>query len=114
MSTTTFQLVTVTEAADALGLSRSKVYELLAGGELPSVRIGRTRRIALTDLEQFVERHRVPAAAGATPTTTTREAQAQHHEATTASDVPTTRSTAPTSDDALTLFTPTTLDAESA
>jgi len=114
MSTTTFQLVTVTEAADALGLSRSKVYELLAAGELPSVRIGRTRRIAVADLERFVERHRTPAADMTTPTTTTREAPAQHHEATTTPDLPTTRKSTATSDDALTLFTPVAPDAESA
>jgi excisionase family DNA binding protein len=39
------------------GISRSKVYELLADGELPSVRIGRTRRIALAALEEFIAEH---------------------------------------------------------
>ena len=52
------RLVTITTAADWLGLSRSKLYELLAAGELPTVRIGRSRRIAVTDLEAFVERRR--------------------------------------------------------
>jgi excisionase family DNA binding protein len=41
---TMVKLLTVVEAARELGISRSKVYELLADGELPSVRIGRTRR----------------------------------------------------------------------
>ena len=54
MATTTIQLLTVVEAAQQLGISRSKLYELLADGELPSVRIGRTRRIATSALEQFV------------------------------------------------------------
>ena len=52
------RLVTITTAADWLGLSRSKLYELLAVGELPTVRIGRSRRIAVTDLEAFIDRRR--------------------------------------------------------
>jgi len=52
------RLVTITTAADWLGLSRSKLYELLAAGELPTVRIGRSRRIAVTDLEAFIDRRR--------------------------------------------------------
>ncbi|MBW3659612.1 MAG: helix-turn-helix domain-containing protein [Actinobacteria bacterium] len=61
------RLITVVEAAEMIGLSRSKVYELLADGHLPSIRIGRTRRIDVTDLDAFIERHRVPA----TPASTT-------------------------------------------
>lgn len=53
-------LVTVEDAAEYLELSRSKVYELLADGELPSVRIGRSRRVSVSDLEEFVARHREP------------------------------------------------------
>ena len=52
------RLVTIATAADWLGLSRSKLYELLAAGELPTVRIGRSRRIAVTDLEAFIDRRR--------------------------------------------------------
>jgi excisionase family DNA binding protein len=54
---TVAQLLTIVEAARRLGISRSKVYELLAVGELPSVRIGRTRRIALAALEEFIVEH---------------------------------------------------------
>jgi excisionase family DNA binding protein len=46
-------LLTPTEAAIALGIGRSKVYELLRAGQLRSVRIGTCRRIpadALNDL----------------------------------------------------------------
>jgi excisionase family DNA binding protein len=46
-------LLTPIEAATALGIGRSKVYELLQTGQLSSVRIGRCRRIpadALYDL----------------------------------------------------------------
>ena len=57
MTTDTIQLLTVVEAAQHLCVSRSKVYELLADGELPSVRIGRTRRIAMSALADFVADH---------------------------------------------------------
>jgi excisionase family DNA binding protein len=54
---TVVKLLTVVEAARVLGISRSKLYELLADGELPSVRIGRTRRITVLALEEFVAAH---------------------------------------------------------
>ena len=46
-------LLTPTEAARALGIGRSKLYELLQTGVLESIHIGACRRIptdALTDL----------------------------------------------------------------
>jgi excisionase family DNA binding protein len=48
-------LLTVTEASQVLAISRSKFYELLNSGCLPSVYIGRSRRIRMTDLEEFVK-----------------------------------------------------------
>jgi excisionase family DNA binding protein len=36
------------------GVSRSKVYELLELGSIPSVYIGRSRRIRVSDVEAFV------------------------------------------------------------
>ena len=51
-------LVTIPAAAQLLGVSRSKLYELLGEGALPTVRIGRSRRIAVADLEAFVGRCR--------------------------------------------------------
>ena len=47
-------LLTVTEASHALAISRSKLYELLNSGHLPSVYIGRSRRIRMKDVEDFV------------------------------------------------------------
>jgi excisionase family DNA binding protein len=47
-------LVTVTEAGRVLAISRSKVYELMDAGYIPSVNIGRSRRIRVSDLESFV------------------------------------------------------------
>jgi excisionase family DNA binding protein len=51
-------LLTVAEAATALGLSRSKLYELLAAGEVESVSIGRSRRVPREAVEEFVARLR--------------------------------------------------------
>ena len=36
------------EAAEAIGISRSKIYELLASGELPCLRIGASVGFPLT------------------------------------------------------------------
>jgi excisionase family DNA binding protein len=47
-------LLTVTEASQVLAISRSKLYELLNSGHLPSVHIGRSRRIRMKDIEYFV------------------------------------------------------------
>jgi excisionase family DNA binding protein len=47
-------LLTVTEASQVLAISRSKLYELLNSGCLPSVYIGRSRRLRMMDLEKFV------------------------------------------------------------
>ncbi len=46
------------EAAQRLGLSRSVVYELMSDGRLPSIRIGRSRRILAGALAAFVDAER--------------------------------------------------------
>ena len=51
-------LLTPTEAAAALGVGRSKVYELMRSGTLGSVRIDSCRRIPLEDLNALVGRLR--------------------------------------------------------
>lgn len=43
------------EAADAIGVSRSRIYELIASGEVPSVRVGRTLRVPVDALRRWVE-----------------------------------------------------------
>lgn len=48
-------LLSVEEAAAWLGLSKRKTYELLSRGEIESVQIGRSRPIAFTVLERYVE-----------------------------------------------------------
>lgn len=47
-------LLTPVEAAVALGIGRSKLYELLQSGRLPSVRIGACRRIPTASIHRFV------------------------------------------------------------
>ncbi len=42
------------EVAIALGVSRSKVYELLGSGELPSLRIGKSIRVSRNALRQWI------------------------------------------------------------
>ncbi len=49
-------LYDVGAAARWLSISRSKVYELMASGELASVQIDRSRRITRAALEDYVER----------------------------------------------------------
>ncbi len=47
-------LVRPEDAADALGVGRTKVYELMRSGALRSVKIGGLRRIPATALAEFV------------------------------------------------------------
>ena len=47
-------LLTVPEAAEALAISRSKLYELLAAGLVQSVRIDGSRRVPVEALETYV------------------------------------------------------------
>jgi excisionase family DNA binding protein len=48
-------LLRVGEAAERLSLSRATVYELINSGRLSSVTIGRSRRISVKALDDFVE-----------------------------------------------------------
>ena len=68
-TSTTRLLLTVRETAEALGLGRSTVYELITAGELEVIRIGRSSRIPVAAVDEFVERHRSPGVtAAAAPT----------------------------------------------
>jgi excisionase family DNA binding protein len=51
-------LLSVEEAGRALGLGRSKTYELIAAGDLEVVHIGRSARVPVAAIEAFVERLR--------------------------------------------------------
>lgn len=54
------------EAAEALAISRSKLYQLLGDGELASVHIGASRRITADELRRYVAQLESAAAPGAT------------------------------------------------
>ncbi len=47
-------LLTPEQAAEALNIGRSKVYELIAGGRLLSVKIGSCRRVPVDALRAYV------------------------------------------------------------
>lgn len=47
-------LLRPTEVAELLGLSRSKVFEMLATQELPVVRVGRVVRVPRADLDEWI------------------------------------------------------------
>ncbi len=49
-------LLTVVEAARELRVSRSRVFQLLAAGELEGVRIGRARCVPRRSVEALVDR----------------------------------------------------------
>ncbi len=49
-------LLTVDEAAQRLGIGRSHAYVFILRGELPSLKLGRSRRVPASALEDFVER----------------------------------------------------------
>lgn len=52
------------EAAEVLGVCRSKVYELIASGTIPSITIGKSRRIPLDALRERVRAQAEASASG--------------------------------------------------
>lgn len=44
------------QCGQALGLTRTKVFQLLASGAIRSVKIGRYRRIPVAEIEAFLRR----------------------------------------------------------
>jgi excisionase family DNA binding protein len=55
-------LMRAAEVARALGIGRSKTYELIATGQLPVVRVGRSVRVPGAALQRWVEEHTQAAA----------------------------------------------------
>ncbi|WP_375430163.1 helix-turn-helix domain-containing protein [uncultured Friedmanniella sp.] len=49
-------LLTPAEAAEALGVSRSQLYELMRRHEVVSILIGRSRRVPAGPLRDYVQR----------------------------------------------------------
>ena len=52
---------TTDELVHWLGLGRTKTYEMLRSGEIPSYKIGRLRRIRRQDVEAWLERNKFQA-----------------------------------------------------
>ena len=48
-------LFTPVQTAKILGISRSKVYDLLSTGALHSIHIGRSRRISQNHVQKFID-----------------------------------------------------------
>ena len=49
-------LHTINDTLDLLGIGRSMLYELMAAGDIPTVKIGRRTLIAHDELERYIER----------------------------------------------------------
>lgn len=49
-------LLTPDEACDQLGVKRSHLWKMLASGEIPSLKIGKLRRIPAEALKVWVQR----------------------------------------------------------
>lgn len=50
------RLLKIPEVAERLQVSRAFVYELVAGGALPAVSIGRARRVPESELDGYIRR----------------------------------------------------------
>ncbi len=48
----------VSERAEVLRIARSRAYELVADGEIPAIKIGRSVRVSRKDLDRWLERQR--------------------------------------------------------
>ncbi len=58
------KLMRVAEAAKALSLSTTTTYELIGRGIIPSIRLGKSIRVPVRDLEEQLERLRRDHVAG--------------------------------------------------
>ncbi len=50
------RLVSIAQAADMLGVGRTKLYELLDSGELRAVQIGVRRLVTIASIDGLIER----------------------------------------------------------
>jgi excisionase family DNA binding protein len=49
-------LIRISEAAEMLSVARSKAYAMVQAGELPAVRMGKSVRVSVRALNEYVER----------------------------------------------------------
>ena len=62
-----FELLSIPQVCQYLGMGKSWVYRRIHNQEIPSVRLGRTIKIRRLDLEQYLEEHRSRPPDGAKP-----------------------------------------------
>jgi excisionase family DNA binding protein len=53
-------LLTAKQVAEILNISKSKAYHFMQLGEIPTVRIGKSRRIRLEDLNIYIQSNTFP------------------------------------------------------
>ena len=51
-------LLNVADASKALAISPRKLWSLMAGGEIPAIRIGRSVRYLVSDLCEFIDQQK--------------------------------------------------------
>ena len=49
-------VLTAGEAAQELGIGRSTMYGLIASGEIPTILVGRRRRVPVGELQDWIKR----------------------------------------------------------
>ena len=60
-----FELLSISQVCQYLGMGKSWVYRRIHDQEIPSVRLGRTIKIKRSDLDHYLEEHRSRPAGGA-------------------------------------------------
>jgi excisionase family DNA binding protein len=51
-------LLRISSVSELVDLSRSRIYELIAAGDLPSIKIGASRRVVASELREWIARQR--------------------------------------------------------
>jgi excisionase family DNA binding protein len=53
------KLMRMARAAEVIGVSRTRIYELAAAGEIPTIRIGSSLRVPVAALDRWIEERTV-------------------------------------------------------
>jgi len=61
------QLLSIPEVCQELGMGKSWVYRRLKGGEIPSIKLGRTIKVKRADLDVYLESMRYSVPVGEAP-----------------------------------------------
>ena len=60
-----FELLSIPEVCQQLGMGKSWVYRRIHEGEIPSVKLGRTIKVRRSELEHYLNEHRYQPSSGA-------------------------------------------------